>query len=97
MTIRNLITVLGLAAYAIGPMIAIGAEKNTPDTKGRKAEKTTVEFKERKTVVVKGPGDFSHEKGRRGISNFRLREGESQEIKAEAGDRLHKEPSTLPK
>ena len=55
----------------------------------------TQEFHKDGKVEVRGPGDFQHQYDHGG-TNFRLREGEKATLDTRKGDRLHKEPSSLP-
>lgn len=62
------------------------------ETKDRSTEQT---FDRSKEVDVSGHGDYSHDRGDRGQSNFRLRDGETHTIHVEPGDRLIREEGTL--
>jgi hypothetical protein len=60
------------------------------------AEKETKEVKEKGNVMVRGPGDFTHDRGPRGRSNVRLREGETHTFRVDPGDKIIRETPTLP-
>ena len=48
-----------------------------------------------KEIEIDKPGDYSHNKGSAGVSNFRLREGETHTIRMRPGDTLRRSRPTL--